>query len=134
MVVYLFIRELIFEREIGDLDCPACGNDISKVVSVTRWPTVDKRKLECKGCGYEYGVATMLVEDEPLLECAALVTRKWYVSREGYDPKNDKLLAYGNAKKTSDGKKGRGFSVVVSLLNKIISELVSLKRQLKGNG
>jgi len=40
----------------------------------------------------------MHVEDEALLECAALVTRKFYESRDAYDPEADKLKKYDNCK------------------------------------
>jgi len=80
------------------LDCPACKHKYSKIISKTRWPALDKRKQECLSCGYQFGTITMHVEDEALLECAALVTRKFYESRDAYDPEADKLKKYDNCK------------------------------------
>ena len=78
------------------MDCPACKHKYSKVISTTRWPTLDKRKQECLSCGYQFGTIAMLAEDEALLECAALVTRNFYKSRDSYDPKTDRIKGYSD--------------------------------------
>lgn len=104
------------------MNCPACGSDDSKVVATVRWPTVDKRKHECKICGYRFGTTTMLVEDEALLECAALVTREWFESRQTYNPKRDKLSAYDSL--TTLGVK--------SVLENISLQMESLREEVCG--
>lgn len=76
------------------MDCPACKNKHNKILSTDKWSTIDRRNHECLSCGYRFKTITMLVEDEALLECAALVTRKFYESRDAYDPKTDRLKKF----------------------------------------
>ncbi len=74
------------------MDCPACGHPENKTLSTTRWPSVDRRKHECKNCGFIFGSVSMKVEDMALLESAALLTREWYEERESFNPDRKMVL------------------------------------------
>lgn len=60
------------------MNCPACDWDKSEVKSTTAWPGFNSRKRECCRCHYVWSTYEMHVDQQALLEAAALVTREMF--------------------------------------------------------